>query len=231
MNRIFVSTVFCAAVLFPGARLSFAATTPSAATADNDEEDDAQKSKQLEDPSGKLYQKFEMERGFFIGSDLGVFMTFGGAAKAVSNAQPYVGINIGYDFNSWFSWQLHAGRGFAADAARTANESNGPNGPRITDFAFTNFTTGPIVWIRVWERLAIELKVQGGVAILDPIPVDPTIDGISVSGVEPVLGGGVALKYLTLLTDFTLGLDVTFNYIIGINLPSLNIAPTVRYTF
>lgn len=208
----------------------FAATTPPAQTAteSDDEEDEKEKPKPVEDPSGRLYQKFEMQRGFFIGSDLGVFMTFGGAARGVSNAQPYVGINIGYDFTSWFSWQLHAGRGFAADAARTANEDT----RGLRDFSFTNFMTGPVVWIRVWERLAIELKLQGGVAILDPIPLDPAIDaGVSVSGVEPVLGGGVALKYLTLLTDFTLGLDVTFNYIIGVNLPTLAISPTVRYTF
>ena len=209
--------------------VSLAASTPPPAqtVATDDEEEEKVKPKPVEDPSGRLYQRFEMQRGFFIGSDLGVFMTFGGAAKAVSNAQPYVGINIGYDFTSWFSWQLHAGRGFAADAARTANEDT----RGLRDFSFTNFMTGPVVWIRVWERLAIEVKLQGGVAILDPIPLDPTIDGVSVSGVEPIVGGGLALKYLTLLTDFTLGLDLTFNYIIGINLPTLAISPTVRYTF
>src|SRR5438105_4430522 len=71
---------------------------------------------QAPDPSGKLYEKFEMARGFYIGSDLGVFLVFGGAAqgKSVSNLQPYVGLNLGYDFNTWFSWQVHAGRGFAA---------------------------------------------------------------------------------------------------------------------
>jgi len=226
MTRL-IALAFLAITTF--ATRSFAATTPPAqtATAGDDEEEDTAKPKPLEDPSGKLYQKYQMQRGFFIASDLGVFMTFGGAAKGVSNAQPYVGLNVGYDFTSWFSWQIHAGRGFAADAARTANEDT----RGLRDFSFTNFMTGPVVWIRVWERLAIELKLQGGISILDPIPLDPTVDGVSVSGVEPILGGGLALKYLTLLTDFTLGLDLTFNYIIGINLPTLAISPTVRYTF
>ncbi len=218
--RAFLTLLF---VSLPLVNLGAAPPPPGPSKEDEDEDEKTAEP----DPSGKLYQKFEMQRGFYIGSDLGIFLAFGGASKSVSNVQPYVGINIGYDFTSWFSWQVHVGRGFVADGARSANEDS----RGLRDFAFTNVMTGPIVWIRVWERLAIELKVQGGLAIMDPIPLDPQVDGKSVGGVEPVIGGGIALKYLTLLTDFTLGLDVTFNYIIPAAIPSLSIAPTVRYTF
>jgi len=181
------------------------------------------------DPSGKLYQKFEMQRGFYISSDVGVMLVFNGAASVTSTAEPYIGLNIGYDFNRWLSWQIHAGRGFAASAARTSNED-----ARIRDFSFTNVMSGPIVWLRVWERLAIELKAQAGISIFDPVPVESSQDSVSnlaLSVVQPIVGGGIALKYLTLLTDFTLGLEVTFNYIIPTAIPMIAISPTVRYTF
>ena len=47
---------------------------------------------------------FQMERGFFLSADLGVFFTFGGT-KAVSNIQPSMAVTGGYDFNEMFSVQ------------------------------------------------------------------------------------------------------------------------------
>ena len=195
---------------------------------DDEEEQPGAAPTVVEDPSDRLYDKYELQRGFYIASDLGFFMVFGGANKAVSNLQPYVGINVGYDILRWFSWQVHAGRGFAASSPRSANQDQQN---RIRDFSVTNVLTGPVVWILVLERLAIELKLHGGISILDPIPLEAAIDGVAVPGVVGVVGGGAALKYLTLLTDFTLGLDFTFNYLLSVNVPSLQISPTVRYTF
>lgn len=199
----------------------------------SEEDDDEDSSKKpvaavVEDPSDRLYDKFELQRGLYVSSDLGFFMVFGGANKAVSNLQPYVGLNLGYDINHWFSWQIHAGRGFAASSPRSAAQDQQN---RIRDFSFTNILTGPIVWIMLMERLALEIKAQGGVAILDPVPLEAAIDGVAVNGVVPVVGGGVSLKYLTLLTDFTLGLDFTFNYLLSVNIPALQITPSIRYTF
>jgi len=201
-----------------------AASKPEATT---DEEEGEQKAtlKLPDDPSGKLYEKFVPKRGFFISSDLGMMWVFNGAIKKVSNTAPYLGINIGYDIASWFSLYVHVGRGFGSNSARTANEGT------IENWAFTNFLAGPMFWIMVWERLAIEIRAQGGIALMDPVPFDPTIDQVQFSPVQPVVGGGLSLKYLTLLTDFTLGLDVTFNYIIPVQIPALALSFSARYTF
>lgn len=228
----------CVAFLM-SATAAFAAKAPAksaakpAAPAEEKEEEEEEESKEkpqaelAADPSGKLYEKFEMSRGFFISSDIGLVWAFGGAERAVSNTQAYVGLNIGYDFTSWFSWQIHAGRGFAASSPRSANQIN-----RIRDFGWTNILTGPLAWIRVWERLAIEVKLLGGIAIMDPVPLEVQTDGVALSVVAPTVGGGLGLKYMTLLTDFTIGFEATFNYMIGPNVPALNISPLVaRYTF
>ena len=80
--------------------------------------------------------------------------------------------------------------------------------------------------------LAAGRKAHGGIAILDPVPFEVQTDGIALSVVAPTVGGGIGLKYMTLLTDFTIGFEATFNYMIGPNVPALNIAPlVVRYTF
>jgi hypothetical protein len=197
------------------------------AAAQDDDEDDKAQATLPADPSGKLYEKFELHRGFFISTDIGLMWAFGGAERAVSNTQPYVGLNMGYDINSWFSWQVHAGRGFNANSPLTPNQVNG-----IRDFAWTNLETGPLVWIRVWERLAIEVKLLGGVTFLDPVPVDEGVDGLRVSMVNPVIGAGLGLKYFTLLTSCTLGFEATFQYLVGANIPALNVSPLIiRYTF
>lgn len=213
----------------PVANNTKSSSAPKAA--DDEDEDEAKKpaaTATTESDEDRLYGKFELQRGLYVTSDLGLFMVFGGANKAVSNLQPYIGLSLGYDINQWFSWQIHAGRGFAASSPRSAAQDQQN---RIRDFSFTNVLTGPVVWLMVMERLAIELKAHGGVSILDPIPLEAAIDGVQVPGVVAVVGGGVALKYLTLLTDFTLGLDITFNYLLAANIPSLAITPSVRYTF
>jgi hypothetical protein len=200
----------------------------TALAAPEEEDDDEQKAKATlpADPTGKLYEKFEVHRGFFISSDVGLVWAFSGAERSYSNTQAYVGVNVGYDFTSWFSWQIRAGRGF------NANNPYSPDKNAVRDFAWTDVQTGPVVWIKVWDRLAIEVKVLGGVSILDPVPIDPIIDNRVVNVFNPSVGGGVGLKYFTLLTNVVLGFEATFNFMIGANVPVLNVSPLViRYTF
>jgi len=198
-----------------------------AAPEEEDEDDIKAKATLPADPTGKLYETFEVHRGFFISTDVGLAWAFGGAERGYSNTQPYVGVNIGYDFTSWFSWQVHVGRGFNANQPLTANQA-----ARIRDFAWTDIQTGPVVWIKVWDRLAIELKVVGGISLLDPVPIEPDVDGRIVNAVNPSIGGGVGLKYFTLLTNVVLGFEATFSYLIGVNVPVLSVSPLViRYTF
>ncbi|MCC6808307.1 MAG: adventurous gliding motility protein CglE [Deltaproteobacteria bacterium] len=242
-TRSLVSLVVCAAIVVvstPAFSAARAAAKAPAAKAEEKEEEEEEEGKDQKaaggelpsDPTGKLYEKFEMSRGFFISSDVGMVWAFGGydPGRSSSNTQAYVGLNIGYDFTSWFSWQIHAGRGFAASSPRSPNQVT-----RIRDFGWTNVLTGPLAWIRIWERLAIEVKLLGGIAILDPVPLEVAVDGVAVSVVAGSIGGGVGLKYMTLLTDFTIGFEATFLYMIvpgAGGIPALNIAPlVVRYTF
>jgi hypothetical protein len=224
--------MFAAPAFAASANKAKASAAPAAAPEEKEEEEETEGANKATaelpaDPSGKLYENFEIKRGFYVASDIGLVWAFGGAEGGVSNTQAYVGLNIGYDFTSWFGWQLHGGRGFAASSPRSVNQLE-----RIRDFGWTNVLTGPVFFIKVWERLGLEVKLHGGIAVLDPVPLEVNVDGIQLSTVAPTVGGGIALKYATLLTNFMLGLEITFNYMLLVNVPALNVSPLVaRYTF
>jgi hypothetical protein len=57
------------------------------------------------------------------------------------------------------------------------------------------------------------------------------LDNKRSSTFDPHLSGGVDLKYLTLLTDFSAGLSLTGYYILGANIPAASAAFVLRYTF
>lgn len=227
IRSLFMSVFFVATALAHVAHAAPAAAPPAQAEADEEEEAPAAVKEELpSDPSGKLYENFAMSRGFFISSDVGMVWAFGSATRVISNTQVYVGLNIGYDINQWFSWQVHVGRGFSAAAPRSPNQIG-----RIEDFGWTNLQTGPVLSFLIWERLAFELKALGGVALLDTAPLDAA-DGVTMGTVAANVGGGLGLKYLTLLTDVTIGFEAQFGFIIGPNIPVLSVAPlVVRYTF
>ena len=187
---------------------------------------------------GRLVTKVEMQRGFYVSSDIGFFLTLAGY-RGHSNLQPYIGLNIGHDLTRWLSLQLAVGNGFNSGNGPSSKDnpvSNGnPNFEAINHFSATNIGLQVVGNIVPLERMALEFKAGGGVTRLAPLPRslkdknDET--GNTESGWYGHVAGGLSIKYLTLLTDFTVGLDLTFYYTLRAGIPSLSISPTVRYTF
>lgn len=178
---------------------------------------------------------FVRPQGFYTSSDLGGFIRFGGWAdgedcgfrcksRITSNLQPYIGLSVGYDLNEFVAVQVSYGTGFVANAAPLQGI---PDSPR--DYGVT-FTNAALLASYYFDRVGIVGKISGGAAFLGPAPTS----GAPFAGGN--VGGGVGVRWATLLTDVTVGLDVNgvFVFVPGgtpVSFPALSVAPILQYTF
>lgn len=207
--------------------------------------------------------RFLIRHGFFAEADLGVFLTLNGyeitppvvASRTTSNAEPTLGLVLGYDIahsdtinfalGLRFAFSLNSGLGreTAAELMKT------PGGPDPTtkpsDYSIFESAAQAALSIHVSERVAIVLKGHVGGAILTPDPTKaaatvpqsgaspmPTPDAGGAT-FAPVFGGGIGVDYFTLLNDFTVGLFLRFEGILASTemIPAISMTIPIRYTF
>lgn len=171
---------------------------------------------------------FELDRGVYVSSDLGVFFTFGGAAGS-SSLQPYMAVHAGFDIGDYLGVQASIAGAFVADNPPSDAELQ-LGGQQVTSYQMINLGAELVASLRPFQRLAIEPKLGGGIAYITPSLTDPTLPSATLSGVNPQLTYGVDIKYLTLLTGFTAGASFTGTYVLGPDIPGLGVAFHVRYT-
>ena len=178
---------------------------------------------------------FVRPQGFYTSSDLGGFIRFGGfadaegcyrcASRITSNLQPYIGLAVGYDIWDFFAVQLSYGTGFIANAAPVQGNVDSPR-----DYGVT-FTNVSMLFNMYFDRFGLVGKLTGGAAFVGPAPYP----GANVLGGN--VGAGVGVRWATLLTDVTIGLDVNgYLAVIPVDgtmltIPSLGFAPVLQYTF
>ena len=196
-------------------------------------------------------ENFEMERGLYLSGNLGVFLTFAGV-RANSNIQPYESINFGYDLNDMFSLEFSVSFGHSSSNARLQTEGTAsadcgggldaevPDTPiydqrlngglggcsSYPDFTLSMGQLSFIASIHLDDRIALEVKAGGGGTFGTPRPGSSSQGSIGGN-----VGGGLGIRYLTLLTDFTVGVEATFTYHFPWGIPALAVSPVVRYTF
>lgn len=175
---------------------------------------------------------FELERGLYVASDLGVFLTFGGV-NGVSNVQPYLGLKVGHDLGDYFGVQLALAAGYASGNPVSENDvaGAGVGGREIEDYSLLSASVEGVAAWRPTERFAVEPKLGAGITRIYPALTSPQDPTATLNPVAPQVGGGIDLKYLTLLTDFSAGISLTAYYVIGPNIPALGTGAVVRYTF
>ena len=198
--------------------------------ADAIEEQLAREAKAEKGERGKLVAEVKVQRGFYIATDIGFFLTFAGQ-RGHSNVQPYIGFNLGYDFNKWLSLQLSVANGFNSNNApgQQDNRSTFPNA--IPSYQLTNLGLQLVGMFMPHERVGLELKLGGGTSRISPLPRSLRKEPNQESGWQGHIAAGFGVKYITLLTDFTAGLDISFYFVLPAKIPALAITPTVRYTF
>jgi hypothetical protein len=186
---------------------------------------------------------FVFKRGFYTASDLGAFMRFGGytydeqtlclrcKARTTSDLAPYIGLAVGYDMTEWLGLQLSFGSGYVAGAAPVQGTDQAHlDSTYPLDHAITMVNAAAVFSWYIWDRLALEGKLFGGIAFLSPAPMQD-VDGLAFDG-----GAGIGLQYATLLTDVIIGLDTNFYAIYHPNaqvglIPGLSISPVIKYVF
>ena len=174
---------------------------------------------------------FVLQRGFYFSSDVGLFMSLGGE-NGYSEVQPYVAIKIGFDVNDTFSLELKLSHAYVSNNPISAHDrTNATVGERASSFGLVGIGGGLVVALRPTARFAIEPNVGGGVTHLYPPLTDPNNPLTTLGSFAPHVMGGVDLKYLTLLTDFSAGLSLAGMYVIGPNIPGVSASFVVRYTF
>jgi hypothetical protein len=178
---------------------------------------------------------FVRPQGFYTSSDLGGFIRFGGyadaegcyrcASRITSNLQPYIGLAVGYDIWDFFALQFSYGTGFVANAAPVQGNVDSPR-----DYGVT-FTNVSMLFNMYFDRFGLVGKLTGGAAFVGPAPY-PNANVIGGN-----VGAGVGVRWATLLTDVTIGLDVNgYLAVIPVDgamltIPSLGFAPVLQYTF
>lgn len=171
---------------------------------------------------------FELDRGLYFASDLGVFMSFAGT-QGYSNIQPYLALHVGYDLSDMFSVQASMAGGYVSNNPISDNELAG-GGLGVESYQMLNIGAEFVAALRVAQRFAIEPKLGGGIAHVTPSLTDPNDNSAALPTINPQLTFGVDLNYLTLLTNFTAGASFTGYYVIGPNIPAVGAALHVRYT-
>jgi hypothetical protein len=211
--------------------------------------------------------RFLIRRGFFAEADLGMYMTFLGRntndpmlpSRFSSNLEPHIGVNVGYDvvqsegFNLAlalrFAMGFNGGLGRVTDAQFQAS-TNGAPAPGTPDAAtkpadYTVTELGALIAasIMMTDRIALTIRGDGGIGILDPDPskAAATLDtpmamylpGAGAAVFVPVFGAGVGVEYYTLLNDFSIGILLRFQGILAPDglIPAMSITFPVKYTF
>ncbi len=198
--------------------------------ADAIEQQLAQEARAEQGERGKLVAEVKVQRGFYIATDIGFFLTFAGE-RGHSNLQPYIGFNLGYDFNKWLSLQLSVANGFDSNNAVGPQDDKNKFSNGIPSCQLTNLGLQLVGMFMPHERVGLELKLGGGTTRISPLPRSLRKDPNQESGWQGHIAAGFGVKYITLLTDFTAGLDISFYLVLPAKIPALAITPTVRYTF
>ncbi len=171
---------------------------------------------------------FVLDRGFYFSSDMGVFFTFGGFS-GYSNVQPFVSVKGGFDISEWMSIQLAVLGGYSSGNPASEFDVTSPNSLQTRSYSILSVGPELVFALRPWPRVAVEPRVGGGVSSLYPQISKDDLGG-AYSNFLPHVSAGVDIKYLTLLTNFTAGISLTFEYIIGPSVPALGAGFVVRYT-
>ncbi|RMG20345.1 MAG: hypothetical protein D6729_03150 [Deltaproteobacteria bacterium] len=178
----------------------------------------------------------ELERGLFVTLDAGIFFTLNSGApegvRKVSNAQPLLGVGLGYDITenivagASFTLGNSAGTCYSVDPATLAC-----SGAESFSVVHVNAYGGYLHGLT--HQWYLGGKLFGGLALLTPEPSVPA--GDSGEGLAMGFNAGVLLstEFHTHLHHFVVGLDIGGEFVsgAGVGFPGVLIYPRLKYVF
>ncbi len=184
--------------------------------------------------SPQLGVKPTLHQGLFADLQVGTFFTMNTDSQRVgaqvSNAQPYVGVGMGYDITRNVVAGLTVGFGASAGPCFDPDYSTGQcRGVRSFSVFLINAQVGYLHELD--HQWYVGGKVLGGGALMTPGPVESDGGDLLVG-----YNAGLALttEYHTHLEHFVLGLDVAATLVMGgarVQFPSFAIYPRLKYVF
>jgi hypothetical protein len=184
--------------------------------------------------------------GFFTETSMGAFLTVGGL-DSYSSAEAFLGLGLGYDIIPNLSigvqFRLAPNVDDCYGTTPTGGARNCPTGsgsqPAPSTFTLINLEAKISYRIPVAERLFIPIRVFGGFTLLTPDPqpnctslINPNnCTGTPGTSVDESVGGAVGIEWATPFNHFTLGAEVSADYVLQLGALALAVYPTVKYTF
>jgi hypothetical protein len=173
-------------------------------------------------------------RGTFAEASLGVFTTLGGS-RALSNAQPWLGLTFGRDLGSSASIFASIGAGASSDSCYQVAASGGCAASDSFGAAFLEAGVSYGTWMA--RRLLLSGKLLGGATLFSPSPFTKNA-AVPDRAIGPHVGAGLGLDYDTRLSHFAVGLDAIARYSLAptdgggrSGIASLALMPRIRYVF
>jgi hypothetical protein len=166
--------------------------------------------------------------GFFTETSMGGFLTVGGLGS-YSSAEAFLGLGLGYDIipNLSIGVQFRLAPNVDDAYSSTPTLVDKLSIPPPSTFTLIALEAKISYRIPVAERLFIPIRVFGGVTLLTP---DPN-SGSGGTVIQPSVGGATGIEWATPFTHFTLGAEVSGDYVLQLGALALAVYPTVKYTF
>ncbi len=193
-------------------------------------------------------EPFPIRRGVFFAGDFGGYFSFGGRntnvpelpSRSVSNFQPFIAMQLGYDLmsSSSFNWGVglraamgfNAGSGFPTDA----QIANGDARSLPADFTLSQVGIANKFGFHVLERLAVTVNVDAGLAVIEPDLTEPVASpnaGQAALGFG--FGVGPGIEFHTLFPGVSVGLDIRYlgHLVSGRFVQGLAFTAPLKYNF
>lgn len=192
--------------------------------------------------------EFSIRRGFFVAGEFGGVFTLGGyqldsvqgvaEKRSVSNLTPHVGIFIGYDVVQGEKFVLSLGPKLTVGGVQSGGRPSqdalaNADYTGSSDYTMFGANLTAAMAYRLGDRWSVTLKLDGGMALLDPDPSlraeDPKAGDPKIAG---AFGAAVGAEFYTLLTGFTVGIEARFFGVMASELiPGIAIPVSVKYNF
>ena len=174
-------------------------------------------------------------RGTFAEASVGAFATLGGG-RALSNAQPYLGLTVGRDLGTSASLFASVGTGASGGSCFQVAASGSCAGSDSFGATFLELGASYGTWMA--RRLLLSGKLLGGMTLFSPGPFSRG-GAVPDRAIAPHAGAGLGLDYDTRLAHFTVGLDAIVRYSLAARpdvggragVASLALMPRIRYVF
>jgi hypothetical protein len=193
--------------------------------------------------------KYEAPQGIYARTGFGVFTALGGQKLVdtgsgiefrgrLSNAQPFLQLQVGYDLFAGLSATVGYARGETGEACFNPNTQQ-KRCDGADNFSVNFIEAGADYAYRLPvldDRLSVHGGLIVGYAMFNPDPrtalnTDGTPDPGKISSNSVHFGGAVGAIYDTRLRGFSVSADVGFRLVAGVNIPSLSFAGAIKYVF